>query len=97
MGEIEARGTRPCIVQISSALARQADAAGAVDGMRRLGFGSVTPCGTCFRACSGTVSASLVTVALASTLALLGAPDHEGDPSRRLTPIHTRLPPARIA
>ncbi len=80
MGEIEARRTRPCIVQISSALARQADAAEPLTATRRLGLGSIAPSSTCFRACSGAVLASLVTAALASTLALLGAPDHEGDP-----------------
>ena len=52
---------------------------------------------TCCGACSGAVSASLVTAALASTPALLGAPDHEGDPSRRRIQSHATRPPARIA
>ena len=83
--------------QISPALARQFDAAEPWTAGAQLRLGLVALYSTCCRACAGVVSPSLVTAARASALALLGAPAHEGDPSRRLTPIHTRLPPARMA
>ena len=64
--------------QISPALPRQCDAEPWA-AMRVLSLGSIAPCSTCCRACSGAVSASLVTAALASTPASLGAPGHEGN------------------